>query len=184
MRARSIGRRTRSEMDLCRIWPTSRSVAKGQRSPHEDLPPRVRRIHAKAEQRGIGIILENHPQGLLADAKTIAGFLDAEGYSSVPVIYDVANAFAIGEDPVAGLATLWARLGIVHLSDSPRGQWRHDPIGTGAIDFSAIATFLGDKGFEGAVVLEILSDAPLQGVIDGVASLRADGFTFQAAARL
>jgi sugar phosphate isomerase/epimerase len=142
------------------------------------------RIHARAEQRGIGIILENHPQGLLADAKTIAGFLDAEGYSSVPVIYDVANAFAIGEDPVAGLATLCARLGIVHLSDSRRGQWRHDPIGTGAIDFSAIGAFLGDRGFEGAVVLEILSDAPLQGLIDGVASLRAGGFTFQETAQL
>jgi sugar phosphate isomerase/epimerase len=145
----------------------------------ETFRPAFARIHAKAQQRGIGIILENHPQGLLADAKTIAGFLDAEGYSSIPVIYDVANAFAIGEDPVAGLATLWARLGIVHLSDSPRGQWRHDPIGTRAIDFSAIAAFMDDKGFEGTVVLEILSDSPLRGLTNGVASLRANGFTFQ-----
>jgi len=63
---------------------------------------------------------KNHPQGLLADARTIASFLDTEGYASIPVIYDVANAFAIDEDPVAGLATLWSRLGIIHLSDSPR----------------------------------------------------------------
>jgi deoxyribonuclease-4 len=54
------------------------------------------------------------------------------------VIYDVANAVAINGDPVAGLETLWPRLGIVHLSDSPKGQWRHDPIGTGAVDFAAI----------------------------------------------
>jgi deoxyribonuclease IV len=137
------------------------------------------RIHAKAQQRGIGIILENHPQGLLADANTIASFLDTEGYASIPVIYDVANAFAIDEDPVAGLGTLWSRLGIIHLSDSPRGQWRHDPIGTGAIDFSTIAKFINDRGFEGAVVLEILSDAPLRGLTEGVAKLRTNGFAFQ-----
>ena len=145
----------------------------------ETFRPAFARIHAKAQQRGLGIILENHPQGLLADAKTIASFLDTEGYASIPVIYDVANAFAIGEDPVAGLATLWSRLGIIHLSDSPRGQWRHDPIGTGAIDFSAIAAFINDRGFEGAVVLEILSDAPLHGLTDGVAKLRTNGFAFQ-----
>jgi deoxyribonuclease-4 len=88
----------------------------------------------------------------------LPAFRTRKGYSSIPVIYDVANAFAIDEDPVAGLETLWSRLGIVHLSDSPPGQWRHDPIGSGAIDFSAIAAFLGSKKFEGAVVLEILSD--------------------------
>jgi deoxyribonuclease-4 len=114
----------------------------------------------------------------LADAKTIAGFLESEGYTSIPVIYDVANAFAIDEDPVAGLAALWSRLGIIHLSDSPRGQWRHDPIGTGAIDFSAIAGFINDRCFTGTVVLEILSDAPLRGLTDGVAKLRTKGFEF------
>lgn len=58
------------------------------------------------------------------------------------MIYDVANAVAINGDPVAGLETLWPRLGIVYLSDSPKGQWRHDPIGTGAVDFAAIGAFL------------------------------------------
>ncbi len=144
----------------------------------ETFRPAFARIHAKAQARGIGIILENHPQGLLADAKTIAGFLDAEGYSSIPVIYDVANAVAIDEDPVSGLEILWPRLGIVHLSDSPQGKWRHDPIGTGAIDFAAIGALLRRKGFEGAVVLEILSDSPLGGLTDGVATLQAKGFTF------
>jgi sugar phosphate isomerase/epimerase len=153
-------------------------LAKANDRPMETFRPAFARIHAKAQQRGIGIILENHPQGLLADARTIAGFLDTEGYSSIPVIYDVANAFAIDEDPVAGLETLWSRLEIVHLSDSPRGQWRHDPIGSGAIDFSAIAAVLGSKKFEGAVVLEILSEAPLRGLTDGVASLKTKGFAF------
>lgn len=149
----------------------------------ETFRPAFARIHTKAQQRGIGVILENHPQGLLADAKTIGGFLDAEGYASIQVIYDVANAFAIDEDPVAGLETLWSRLGIVHLSDSPRGQWRHDPLGSGAIDFPAIAKLLDGRGFEGAVVLEILSNAPLRGLTDGVAALKACGFAFSDSVR-
>ncbi len=144
----------------------------------ETFRPAFARIHGKAEQRGIGIILENHPQGLLADAPTIARFLDSEGYASIPVIYDVANAFAIGEDPVAGLQALWSRLGIVHLSDSPQGQWRHDPIGSGAIDFAAIGRLLHARRYEGAVVLEILSSPPLRGLTDGVAALTARGFAF------
>jgi len=154
-------------------------LAKANARLMETFRPAFARIHAKAQQCGIGVILENHPQGLLADAKTIAGFLDVEGYTSVKVIYDVANAFAIDEGPVAGLETLWSRLGIVHLSDSPRGQWRHDPIGSGAIDFSAIAAFLGSRGFEGTIVLEILSNDPMIGLTDGVAALQAKEFPFQ-----
>jgi len=88
----------------------------------------------RRQQRGIGIILENHPQGLLADARTIASFLDTEGYASIPVIYDVANAFAIDEDPVAGLATLWSRLGsfICRIARAVSGAMTDR---AGAIDF-------------------------------------------------
>ena len=69
-------------------------------------------IVEEARRQGVGVILENHPQGLLADAGAIDRFLAQEGYGHVPVIYDVANAFAIGEDPAAGVAALRDRLGI------------------------------------------------------------------------
>ncbi|GGF04288.1 hypothetical protein GCM10011611_07110 [Aliidongia dinghuensis] len=144
----------------------------------EVFRPAFARIHAAAERCRLDVMLENHPQGLLADAATIDRFLHDEGYGSVQVIYDVANAFAIGEDPVAGLDRLWPRLGVIHLSDSPKGQWRHDPIGSGEIDFTAIANLLGQRGYTGAVVLEILSEAPMQGLIDGVAALKAAGLPY------
>ncbi|WP_377831357.1 sugar phosphate isomerase/epimerase family protein (plasmid) [Bradyrhizobium lupini] len=136
------------------------------------------RIHDKAQRTGVPIILENHPQGLLASASDIAWFLDAEGYGDMPVIYDVANAFAIGEDPVEGLKTLWPRLGIVHLSDSLKGQWRHDPIGSGEIDFAAIAALLRQRTYAGKIVLEILSDRPLADLDTGAARLKALGLAF------
>lgn len=139
------------------------------------------RIHDKAERAGVPIILENHPQGLLASAADIVRFLDAEGYAGMPVIYDVANAVAIGEDPVEGLKALWPRLGIVHLSDSPKAQWRHDPIGSGEIDFATIAALLRQRSYEGRIVLEILSDHPLKDIDEGAAILKRQGLVFSLA---
>ena len=137
------------------------------------------RIHAEAKRRGIDLLLENHPQGLLADAQTIENFLSDEGYDSIPVAYDVANATAIGEDPLVGIETLYRRIGVVHFSDSPKGQWRHDPIGSGDIDFAAIIERLRQKGFDKTIILEILSEQPLQGLIDGAALLEKAGLRTQ-----
>ena len=139
------------------------------------------RIHDKAERTGVPVILENHPQGLLASAADIVRFLDAEGYAGMPVIYDVADAVAIREDPVEGLKALWPRLGIVHLSDSPKGQWRHDPIGSGEVDFAAIAALLRQRAYEGRIVLEILSDQPLKDIDEGAVILKQQGLAFSLA---
>lgn len=141
--------------------------------------PAFRTIVEVARRIGLRVAIENHPQGLLADAETIAQFIADEGFADVGVIYDVANAVAIGEDPVWGLALLAPLLDIVHLSDSPRGQWRHDPIGTGEIDFGAIETQLRRQGYRGPVALEILSDTPLADLVDGAHRLAAAGWRFE-----
>jgi sugar phosphate isomerase/epimerase len=138
------------------------------------------RIHEEAMKRDLGIVLENHPQGLLSQAGQIEAFLNSGGYPGVTVCYDVANAFAVGEDPVAGLTRLMPRLSIVHLSDSPAGQWRHDPIGSGAIDFRSIGKALHSAAFTGPVVLEILSPTPFDDLNAGVARLVEQGWEFTA----
>jgi sugar phosphate isomerase/epimerase len=158
-------------------------IARANLQLMETFRPAFRAIVAEAERCGLGVILENHPQGLLADAAAIDRFLAEEGYDRVPVIYDVANAFAIGEDPAEGIAALRQRLGIIHLSDSPAGHWRHDPIGSGAIDFAAIWASLTRTGFSGPVVLEILSDEPLADLTDGVRRLKDLGWSLSEAAR-
>lgn len=154
-------------------------LAKANERLMESFRPAFREIVEEARRRGLGVGLENHPQGLLADAATIRDFLDEEGYADVRVIYDVANAVAIGEDPVEGLATLHSRISAVHLSDSPLGQWRHDPIGSGEIDFAAIGHELKRQSYGGPVVLEILSDTPLVHLLDGIRKLTQDGWTFE-----
>jgi len=69
----------------------------------------------------------------------------------------------------------------VHVSDSPKGQWRHDPIGSGEIDFAAIAALLRQRGYEGKIVLEILSDQPLKDIDEGAAILKRPGLVFSLA---
>ncbi len=123
--------------------------------------------HAFAAQRGVRLLIENHPQGLLARAETICAFLADEGYDEIGIIYDVANAAAAGEDPAEGARALAGRLSIVHLSDAPAGQWRHDPIGSGAIDFNSIARVVGGIGFGGPVVLEIIAPDPGAALVEG-----------------
>ncbi|MGL4290336.1 MAG: sugar phosphate isomerase/epimerase family protein [Phreatobacter sp.] len=136
------------------------------------------RILLRAQDAGMGVVLENHPNGLLAEAATIESFLAEGGYDGVSVAYDVANAAAVGEDPSGGLKRLLPRLGIVHLSDAPRGQWRHDPIGSGDIDFAAIGETLEELGFAGPVVLEIISGQPLEDVVAGREKLLLAGWRF------
>ena len=82
------------------------------------------------------------------------------------------NGFAIGENPVEGLQTLGDLTRIVHLSDAPSGQWRHDAIGSGDIDFAAILAHLDTIGFREPIVLEILADDPMAGLVDGSARLQ------------
>lgn len=154
-------------------------LAKANAELMRSFRPAFRKIVEEARRHQLTVVLENHPQGLLAEADAISRFISEEGYEEVGVIYDVANAVAIGEDPVAGLATVAPHLSVVHLSDSPQKQWRHDPIGTGAIDFRAIGEALRRQGFAGPVALEILSDAPLADLVDGVRRLSAMGWVFE-----
>lgn len=137
----------------------------------ETFRPAFARIHSFAARHGIRLSLENHPQGLLASARQMRAFLEHQGYGDVTVIYDVANAFAIDEDPVEGLVHLGDRTEIIHLSDAPKGAWKHDPIGSGDIDFMQIGQHLRASGFSRHIVLEILSDDPLGGLTEGVARL-------------
>jgi sugar phosphate isomerase/epimerase len=132
-----------------------------------------------ARPRGVRLLLENIPEMLLADARSAKTFLDAEDFGCVDVLYDVTNAAAIGENPAEGIRVLGERIQLVHLSDAPKGQWRHDPIGTGAIDFDAIHTALSDIGYRRGVVIEAISADTLRDLVVSRDRLGAMGWRFQ-----
>jgi deoxyribonuclease-4 len=126
-----------------------------------------------AREAGLSVLFENHPQGVFPDTPSMAALLDDARLRNVALLYDVTNAFAIGEDPAAGLARVLPRVGLVHLSDAPAGAWRHDPIGSGDVDFRAIFRALQAGGYAGPIVAEVISDAPLEHLVDARARCAA-----------
>ncbi len=170
--------------ELGAAWLTINSGRK-----HTLLPPpddRLLRIYRAglerlvraAEPRGLRILLENIPGTLLAEAPAAKAFLDDEDYGIVDVLYDVTNAAALGERPADGIRLLADRIRLVHLSDAPAGQWRHDPIGTGTIDFGEIREALGDVGYEDGVVIEAISDDTLNDLVASRRRLAEGGWRF------
>lgn len=149
--------------------------------PHDDrllniCRAAMDRLVPVAERCGVRLLIENHPQTLLPDADSIAAFLTRERYDRVDALYDIANGFAIGESLNTAVVALKPFLSMVHVSDSPTGQWRHDQIGTGDIDFAATRTALESHGFEGPIVAEIIAPNPVAQLVQARAALRTAGW--------
>ncbi len=113
-----------------------------------------------ARRRGVRLLLENIPFAFLPRASDVMAAVAPYPAEQVGLVYDVANAAFIREDPVAGLATLRPRLALVHLSDTPLDVWRHDEIGTGVVDFAGFAAALRSAGYDGPLVFEIAGADP------------------------
>jgi deoxyribonuclease-4 len=139
----------------------------------------LERLAKAAKPRGVRLLLENIPGMLLSDAHAAKTFLDQEDYGIVDVLYDVTNAAATGENPAEGIRTLANRIQLIHLSDAPKGQWRHDPIGTGALDFDSIHTALTDIGYTQGVVIEAISQNTLPDLVASRTRLREMGWRFE-----
>ena len=110
-----------------------------------------------AERGGIELWVENMPFAFLPDAEGMMASLDRYGAEQIGVCYDVANAHFIGEDPVAGFDRVRQRLSLIHLSDTGQSVYRHDPVGLGDVDFSAVTAKIAKVGLERAPMLEIIS---------------------------
>ena len=123
------------------------------------------RVLRAAERAGVRLLLENIPMGVYPRADQLIGFADRIGSPQVGVCYDIANAHFIGEDTAEGLRQVRARLGIVHLSDTGRQAWRHDPVGQGSCDFAGFGATLREIGYSRTSMLEIVSEQPVAGIV-------------------
>lgn len=129
-----------------------------------------------AEREGVELWAENMPFVFLPDADSLMDTLDRYGAGSIKVCYDVANAHFIGEDPVAGLARVGARLRLIHLSDTTRRVYRHDAVGLGDLDFARLAPAIKAAGLERPPVLEIITGDPDRDIARSIESLTAMNF--------
>ena len=129
-----------------------------------------------AERAGIEFWVENMPFAFMPRAGELIASLDRHGSDQLKVCYDVANAHFIGEDPVEGLRIVEPRLALVHLSDTTRAAYRHDPVGKGDIDFARLAGAVARACPDRPPVLEIIADDPDRVLPDSARALLDLGF--------
>ena len=102
--------------------------------------------------------------------------LDQYGNDAVRVVYDIPNAYFIGEDFADGLKQCRDRLELVHLSDTGRQAYRHDPVGQGTVPFAQVPATLAAVGYKTRPMLEIISRDPDRDIVASVTQLYELGF--------
>ena len=134
------------------------------------------RVLRAAQASGVRLLLENIPMGVYPRADQLAAFAGRIDSPTVGICYDIANAHFIGEDAAAGLLQVRARLGIVHLSDTGREVWRHDPVGQGTCDFAGFGATLREIGYAATSMLEIVADPPVEHIVESHRRIAAWGW--------
>ncbi|MDQ7803454.1 sugar phosphate isomerase/epimerase family protein [Amycolatopsis sp. A133] len=115
--------------------------------------PAMRECIDYAAAKGIIFGLENITSLYKVRSEEIAAFVDEVDNPYCRVVFDSANARYV-EDPAAAVRILGDRISHVHLSDCDGTVPAHWPVGTGDIDFGAIADALREFGYDGWSLLE------------------------------
>jgi len=129
-----------------------------------------------AKSGGTALWVENMPFAFLPGIDSLVNALDRYGNDDIGIVYDVANAHFIGEDIGGGLAKCGQRLKLVHLSDTGRQHYRHDPVGYGTVPFRDIPAMLRAVDYRECPMLEIISRNADSDILDSVGKLVAVGF--------
>jgi L-ribulose-5-phosphate 3-epimerase len=130
----------------------------------------------QAARLGVQLIVKNHPLSWLHAGGDLVAFFDRYGWDSVGLGYDVANALFAGESVLETLPRLSGRLSAVYVADTPVDDFRHAPVGEGAVDFPPIAAALAEMGWRGPTILEIVSPDPDPAILNSVAALTGFGW--------
>lgn len=136
------------------------------------------RLAPVAEKSGTALWVENMPFAYLPAIGGLMDTLTQYGNDAVRIVYDVANAYFIGEDFADGLRQCRERLALVHLSDTGSQVYRHDPVGLGSVPFAQVPRALAAVGYTARPMLEIISRDPDRDIVASASKLALLGFTF------
>lgn len=131
----------------------------------------MKQLVAHARGTGVQLLLENVPFTFLPtaqDMKDTAALIDP----SVGVNFDICNSAFIKEDPAEAIRLLGPLVRNVHISDSGYGDFKHARLGTGMVQPGPAGQALAEIGYQGATVLEIITDALAPGA-DADGDIRA-----------
>lgn len=130
-----------------------------------------------AEQAGVRLLMENTPYCFRPTIGELAGVVEEVKNDNLKIVYDVANAAYIGEDPISSLRANHSNIGLVHVSDTGTDVWGHDPIGTGIIDFEGLGIEIDSIFSMDSVVFEVIREEnPLLEVEKGMEALKSRGW--------
>ena len=133
----------------------------------------MERLVPRAQNANTRLLFENIPYAWLPRAEQLSGLVQELGCGEhVAMIYDVANAVFIGDDPASDIERVAPHMELVHFSDTTRAEFRHDPIGTGDVPFAEITQALGRVNYDGPIVLEIISSDPDVAIADSIERLQ------------
>jgi sugar phosphate isomerase/epimerase len=167
MRRKSI-EHIKSVIDLAAAWDVRDVViSPGTRRPM--ISPSLERVYGwmyeslenllpMAKQAGTRLLFENTPYCFTPTIGDLAGVVETINDDSLKIVYDVANAAFIGEDPVASLLSHREAIGLIHISDTGTEAWGHDPIGTGVIDWTGLGNAVKETCGIDNVVLEVIRE--------------------------
>ena len=131
------------------------------------------RLCPVAEKSGTALWVENMPFAFLPGIGELMDALKRYGNDALRIVYDIPNAFFIGEDFADGLKACRARLALVHLSDTGRSAYRHDPVGCGSVPFAEVPRALAAVGYTARPMLEIISRDPDRDIVASADKLAA-----------
>lgn len=152
------------------LLPADRAVLRGHFFAALD------RLCPIAKDSGTALWIENVPFSFWPKIDEIMEALASYGNGDIRVVYDIANAHFIGEDFAEGLKTCRDRLALVHLSDTTRDVYRHDPAGAGTVPFAAAPAALAAVDYRARTMLEIISRDPDRDIPASADRLAALGF--------
>jgi hexulose-6-phosphate isomerase len=102
----------------------------------------------RAAAAGVGVAIESD-----WPAEHLHVLLDVAAHPALGVCYDTGNAAASGFDLESEIRALGTRLTAVHIKDRRHGGGSV-PLGSGDVDFDAVAVALVDIGFTGRLIME------------------------------
>ena len=111
-----------------------------------------------AKRAGKRLLFENPPYCFAPTIGELADIVGTVNDDALKIVYDVANAAYIGEDPVSGLRSHHGSVALMHISDTGTETWGHDPIGTGVIDWNGLGKAVEETIWVDNVVLEVIRE--------------------------
>ena len=136
----------------------------------------LRIVGEKANQLGVGIMLENNENTTTSDAETLIRMQDEIGsICRTGIAFDPVNAYFQGRDPIPELDALEGRITVLHLKNVrrhppddydyiPRGQYSYEwtPLADGDMNWKDLLHRAAAAGFDGPLTFEYVN--PFKGM--------------------